>query len=205
MRFYNRFATAHPPVLSAIYASASAQLLYANKLGSMDRPLSHYDNCCKRLGELYSIFLPRGSSQTSVESFPKALRKLSQEDFDVVIISFYFLALFDLTTARPTHLRKILRVVSATIRLRKQSEQSGTFQRLSTWFLYLDVRSSLFGLGDNDIAIYWFGDEPEIAEAVSASQNVLQHEHGFLYPEEERARDKLSVPQRTKALAGVKA
>jgi hypothetical protein len=119
---------------------------------------------------------------------------LDQENLDVVIISLYFLALFDLTTTRPKQLRRILSVMPNIIRSRKQNEVGGTFQRISTWFLYLDTRASLFGGGDSDLLIYSIGDEKELAEAVNASQTVLQEEYSLLYPEEERARDTLSVP-----------
>jgi hypothetical protein len=80
------------------------------------------------------------------------------------------------------------------IRARKQDELSGTFQRLSTWFLFLDTRASLFGLGDHDSLIYSIGDEGELAAAVNASKNVLREEYSILYPEEECIRDKFSVP-----------
>jgi hypothetical protein len=194
MHFYNRFATSHPPVLQAIYASASAQLLYANKLGSMARAISYYDNCLIQLEKLYGIKPSEVSSSCLTESLSAALTKMTQENLDVVIISLYFLALFDLTTTRPTQLRRILRLMPTIIRSREQNELSGTFQRLSTWFAYLDTRASLFGLGDKNVVIYAIGDEEELSEAVSASQTVLQKEYSSLYPEEERSRDTLAVP-----------
>jgi hypothetical protein len=194
MHFYNRFATSHPPVLQAIYASASAQLLYANKLGSMARAISYYDNCLTQLETLYGIKPPEASNSFFTESLSVALARMNQETLDVVIISLYFLALFDLTTTRPTQLRCILRIMPTIIRSREQSELSGTFQRLSTWFVYLDTRASLFGLGDKDVVIYSIGDEAELSQAVSASQTVLQKEYSSLYPEEERSRDAIAVP-----------
>jgi hypothetical protein len=194
MHFYNRFATSHPPVLQAIYASASAQLLYANKLGSMTRAISYYENCLIQLEILYGIRPPEVSISGVTESLSEALTKMSQENLDVVIISLYFLALFDLTTTRPTQLRRILRVMPTIIRSREQNELSGTFQRISTWFVYLDTRASLFGLGDKNVVIYSIGDEEELSQAVSASQTVLQNEYSSLYPEEERSRDTLAVP-----------
>ncbi|KAF4635769.1 hypothetical protein G7Y89_g2317 [Cudoniella acicularis] len=194
MHFYNRFATSHPPVLLAIYASVSSQLLYANKLGSMARAISYYDSCLSKLDATYGVILPHVSTSSTKESLIESLRKLNKENLDVVIISLYFLALFDLTTTRPAQLRRILRVMPTIIRSRSQSQLSGTFQRLSTWFIYLDTRASLFGLGDNDVVIYSTGDEAELHEAVSASQSVLQEEYSFLYPDEERTRDKLAVP-----------
>lgn len=194
MHFYNRFATSHPPVLLAIYASASAQLLYANKLGSIARATSYYDNCLAQLDILYGINTLEILTSRTTECLIIALAKLNQENLDVVIISLYFLALFDLTTTRPSQLRRILRMMPTIIRSREQSKLSGTFQRLSTWFVYLDTRASLFGLGDKDVVIYSIGDEAELSLAVSASQTVLQQEYSFLYPEEERTRDKLAVP-----------
>lgn len=194
MHFYNRFATSHPPVLLSIYASASAQLLYANKLGSMARAISYYDSCLAKLDTLCHVKLPEVSIPWSSESLAAIIEKMTEENLDVIIISLYFLALFDLTTTRPAHLRRILRIMPTIIRSREQSQLSGTFQRLSTWFVYLDTRASLFGLGDTDTVIYSMGDEVELSNAVSASQTVLQKEYSFLYPEEERARDKLAVP-----------
>lgn len=68
MHFYNRFARTHPPVLQAIYASASAQLLYSKKLGSMTRAISYYDSCIYKLERLYSMSLPNGLNSWTIES-----------------------------------------------------------------------------------------------------------------------------------------
>ena len=194
MHFYNRFATRHPPVLMAIYAFASAQLFYAKNLGSMKSALTHYEGSVSQLSSLHGILIPDVLSAPKQLLFEQSLEKLNTEGLDVVIISLYFLALFDLLTTRPDHLRKILHVVPALLRCRDVTELSGTFRRLSTWFLYLDARASLFGLGEEDCITYTIGNEPELVDAVHASRDVLREEYSMLYPDEEHERDEIALP-----------
>jgi hypothetical protein len=135
--FFHRFTTSHPWVLSSILAWTSAHLFYSGKAESLNTSLSHYDECISHMSKKYGRTIHEIDAAWPTEYDEEkdaALATAATDDVDAIFVGHFFLALFDLITARPHQIRKILRFIAHVLHIPGVgNNMGGVRSRVATW------------------------------------------------------------------------